>query len=212
MIQADLYKVLSESAAINAIVSTRIYPFEMPQGGIVPAVVYTINNIDPVKSLSGESGLDNGTIEIICWAKDYSASQLLAAAVRSAFVASGIGIVTDNMQDTRDEETRNYGVVINVNAWSTSGVGVTPQNLKDPIGFMVQALFTGDGITTVFTLPKFRAGSLLIFFNGRLAKKGIEADLTAAYWEKTTRDGFVFRVAPKGGDYKDELLAFYAQN
>jgi len=212
MIQADLYKVLSESQTIKDIVSTRIYPFEMPQGGIVPAVVYTINNIDPVKSLSGESGLDNGSVEIICWAKDYTASQLLATAVRSAFVASGVGIVTDTIQDTRDEETRNYGVVMNINIWSISGVGVTPQSLKDPIGYMVQALFTGDGVTTEFTLPKFRAGSLLIFFNGRLAKKGLEADLTAAYWEKTTRDGFVFRVAPKGGSYKDELLAFYAKN
>jgi len=210
MIQADVYKVLSESLSVVDIASTRIYPFELPQGSIVPAVVYTINDITPVTSLNGESGLDNGTVEIICWAKNYTAAHLLASAVRSAFVASGIGIITDSMQDTRDEETRNYGVVMTMSAWSISGVGVTPQNLKDPIGYMKQALFTGDGTTTEFSLPKFRSGSLLVFFNGRLAKKGLEADLTAAYWENSTLNGFVFRVAPKGGAYNDEILAFYA--
>jgi hypothetical protein len=210
MIQADVYKILSEDTSIAAIASTRIYPFELPQGIIVPAVVYVINDITPVKSLNGESGLDSGTVEIICWAKDYTAAHLLAIAVRSAFVASGISVLTDTMQDTRDEETRNYGVVMNMSVWSSSNVGATPQNLKDPIVSMKQALFTGNGITTEFSLPKFRSGSLLIFFNGRLAKKGLETDLTAAYWENLTRDGFVFRVAPKGGDFKDEILAFYA--
>lgn len=118
MIQADVYKTLSEAVSITAIVSARIYPFELPQGGVVPAVVYTINDITPVTSLDGESGLDSGTVEIICWAKDYTTAHLLAIAVRSAFVASGIGIVTDTMQDTRDEETRSYGVIMNMTAWS----------------------------------------------------------------------------------------------
>lgn len=212
MIQADIYKVLSEDSAIAVIASTRIYPIELPQGATVPTVVYTINDITAIKSLNGESGLDNGNVEIICWAKDYTTAHLLAAAVRSAFVASGLGIMLGNMQDTRDDETRNFGVIMNMNAWLASGVGATPQNLKDPIASMKQVAFTGDGVTTNFTLPKFRSGVLLVFFNGRLAKKGEQSDPTVAYWEKSTHDGFVFRVAPKGGVYPDELLAFYAED
>ena len=123
MIQADIYKVLSENSGVEEIVSSRIYPIEIPQGGSVPAIVYVINDITPIKSLDGESGLDNGVVEITCWAKDYKTAHLLASAVRSAFIESGIGIITGNMQDTIDEETRNYGVIINVNAWSISGTG-----------------------------------------------------------------------------------------
>jgi len=212
MIQAIIYKILYENLSIAGIASKRIYPFELPQGTIVPAIVYTINNIDTVKSLSGESGLDNENIEIICWAKDYTTAHLLARAVRSAFLISGIGAVTDDMQDTRDEETRNYGVIILMNVWSLSRIGEAPDGLENPIYSMKQAFFSGDGVTTEFPLPKFRSGSLLVFFNGRLAKKGLETDLTAAYWEKSTLDGFVFRVAPQGGDYYDELLAFYAED
>jgi len=209
MMQADIYTVLSNDTAIYNLCGTRIYPKRMPQGASVPAVVYTINDITPVKSLSGESGLDSGTVEITCWAKDYTTAHLLATAVRSAFVASGISVLTGSLQDAEDEETHNFGVVMLLNAWSNASVGTTPQNLKNPIASMPQVPFLGDGVTTDFALPKFRSGSVIVFFNGRLAKKGEESDTSSAYFEKSTLDGFVFRVAPKGGQYADELLAIY---
>ena len=209
MMQADIYNVLSNDAAIYAICGSRIYPKRMTQGATVPAIVYTINDLTPVKSLSGESGLDSATVEISCWAPDYTTAHLLAASVRSAFVASGIAALTGSLQDTEDEETHNFGVIMLLNAWSNASVGSTPQNLKNPIASMPQVPFTGDGITTQFTLPKFREGTLIVFFNGRLSKKGTQSDLTAAYWEKSTLDGFIFRNAPKGGSFADELLAIY---
>lgn len=212
MIQADVYEVLSEDSSIADIVSTRIYPIELPQGVKVPAIVYNVR-ITPVRSLNGESGLDNVSIEITCWAKDYTTAHLLASAVRAAFVAAGIAVLTGDMEDTRDEETRSCGVVMNMVAWSSAAVGATPQNLKNPIVSWKQKGFIGDGTTTEFILPsKFRSEELIVFFNGRVAKKGLESDLTAAYWEKSTRDGFVFRVAPKGGNYPDELLAVYPED
>jgi hypothetical protein len=212
MIQADVYSILSNNEEVTKIASSRIYPSRLPQSVIVPAVVYTINNIDPVKSLTGESGLDYGLVRIVCWAKDYTVAHLLMVAVRSAFVESGISILTSSIQDIMDEETHNYGVIINMTAWSLSTVGLTPQNISNPIAYLAQANFTGDGVTKEFPLPKFRAGSLLVFFNGRLAKKGEESDVAAAYWEKSTLNGFIFRVAPRGGDYIDEILAFYAKS
>jgi hypothetical protein len=117
MIQSDIYKLLSENAGITSLVSTRIYPIELPQGGAVPAIVYT-TNIVPVKSLDGESGLDNCFVEIVCWAENYLKAHLVAEAVRTAFESSGLGAMTDDMQDKRDEETRNYGVVMNTTVWS----------------------------------------------------------------------------------------------
>lgn len=210
MMQTDIYSVLSTASAVTTLCGSRIYPQRIPQGEEVPAIVYTVNELTPVKSLSGESGLDNGTVEIVCYAKDYTTAHLLASAVRSAFIASGISILTWTMQDLEDEDTHNFGVMLIMTAWTSASVGATPQNLINPIGTMAQASFIGDDSTTEFQLPKFRAGSLLVFFNGRLAKKGLQSDLTAAYWEKSTNDGFIFRAAPKGGDFADELLAFYA--
>lgn len=118
MIQEDIYKVLSESSPVSAIVQSRIYPQRIPQNGAVPAIVYTIDDLTPVRSLTGESGLDNASVEIICWAKDYSAAHRLATAVRDAFSDSGKAVMTGNMQDVEDEETHNFGVLMNMNAWS----------------------------------------------------------------------------------------------
>ena len=118
MLQTDIYTVLSMDATIKGVCGDRIYPQRMPQNAAVPAVVYTINDITPVKSLSGESGLDNVTVEITCWAKSYTAAHLLATAVRSAFVASGRAFLTGSLQDAEDEETRNFGVIMLLDAWS----------------------------------------------------------------------------------------------
>jgi len=120
MIQADVYKTLSENSNITDIVSSRIYPVNLPKDAAVPAIVYTMDEISPIKSLNGESGIDNGTIEISCWAKDYTTAHLLAAAVRDAFSAAGIGVMTGSMQDEQDEETHNYAVVMIMDIISSS--------------------------------------------------------------------------------------------
>lgn len=120
MMQADIYTVLSTSAAIAAICSDRIFPKRMPQNSPVPAIVYTLNEITPIKSLSGESGLDSGTVEIVCWSQDYAQAHSLASAVRAAFAASGIAAITGTLQDVEDKETRKFGVLMNLNAWSRS--------------------------------------------------------------------------------------------
>lgn len=118
MIQQDIFRILSEDVEIASYVGNRIYPIELPQGSSVPAIVYITNDMMPINSLDGESGLDSGLIEITCWAKTYMTAHLMAAAVRSAFQESGLGVTTDNLQDTQDEETRNYGVIMTMKAWS----------------------------------------------------------------------------------------------
>jgi len=116
MIQADVFRIMSQSPAVSAIVGSRIYPVNLPQGAQVPAIVYTIEAIDPLVTLNGEVGIDNGSIEIICWSKDYSQSHAMAAAVREAFGGSGTFITTTGMQDFQDEDTRNFGVVMNMSS------------------------------------------------------------------------------------------------
>ncbi len=120
MIQADIYKALSENQNIIDIVSSRIYPVNLPKDAVVPAIVYTVDEITPIKSLTGESGIDSGNIEISCWAKDYTTAHLLASAVRSAIAAAGIGVLTENIQDDKDNETHNYAVVMTMSILSSS--------------------------------------------------------------------------------------------
>jgi hypothetical protein len=118
MIQEEVFQILSSSLAIRAIVGSRIYPIKLPQGSLVPALVYSVEDISPIASLSGESGIDNSTIEIVCWSADYKTAHELAACVRAAFGASDSHITTINMQDIEDEDTRNFGVLMNMSAVS----------------------------------------------------------------------------------------------
>lgn len=141
MIQEDIYQVLSEDQDIAAIVGAKIYPGEIPQGAAIPAVVYSVE-ITPVKSLSGESGLDNGIAEITCWAKHYTDAYLLAQTVRAAFVASGIGFDTQSITETRDEETRAYGVVLTLSVWSVPNIGGS-ETLQECISFVISG---GGGV------------------------------------------------------------------
>ena len=118
MIQEDVFRILSSSAPIRAIVQSRIYPIQLPQNITVPALVYSVDDISPVSSLSGESGIDNSTIEIVCWAADYKIVHELAAAVRASFAASDKQITTNNMKDIEDENTRNFGILMTMSALS----------------------------------------------------------------------------------------------
>jgi len=51
----------------------------------------------------------------------------------------------------------------------------------------------------------FKSGSLLLFRNGALAKKG------ERYNELPDCSGISFPTAPAGGDHEDEFVAYYAK-
>lgn len=119
MIQADIFTALSNSSAVTAISGARIYPVRLPRDTALPAVVYFIPSTDSVNSMSGDSGVDNNSIQISSWAKDYKTAHLLANAVRASL--SGIKATIDDVSDDEDAETMNYCVIMSVRAWSTGG-------------------------------------------------------------------------------------------
>jgi hypothetical protein len=126
MIQSQIYEALSSSADVTAIASSRIYPVRLPREAVLPAVVYQIPTVIPVSSMSGDSGIDNCTVNIVSWAKEYSVAHDLAYAVRKALVESGLRIITEGQNDEEDLETHSYGVSVSMNIWSESNVGVPP--------------------------------------------------------------------------------------
>jgi hypothetical protein len=116
MIQDQIYSALVESSAVTAIAGSRIYPLRLPRDASLPAVVYFVPTTDAVNSLSGDSGVDNNSVQISSWARDYKTAHTLATAVRAAL--GGLKAVIDDVSDEEDEETMNYCVVMSVRAWT----------------------------------------------------------------------------------------------
>lgn len=123
MIQSQIYTALTGNADVIAIAGSRIYPVRLPRDAELPAVVYQIPVIQPVSSISGDSGIDNCTVNIVCWAKEYSTAHDLAYVVRKALVESGLRIITEGQNDEEDLDTHSYCVAISMNIWSESNVG-----------------------------------------------------------------------------------------
>ena len=126
MIQSQIFDAINASADVIAIAAHRVYPVRLPREAVLPAVVYQVPTVTPVSSMSGDSGIDNCTVDIVCWAKEYSTAHDLAYAVRKALVESGLRIITEGQNDEEDLETHSYGVSISMNIWSESNTGVPP--------------------------------------------------------------------------------------
>jgi hypothetical protein len=157
--------------------------------------------------MSGDSGIDYSSVQISAWAKEYSKAHELAFAVRKALIESGLRVITESQNDDEDLETRSFSVISNFRICSALNIGSSPAGSLNPVFEFGSYMFIGDGVSTEFSIPKFRSGSLIVFMNGRVAKKGIGGE----YVENSTNDGIVFNTAPVGGEYKDEMLAYYAK-
>jgi hypothetical protein len=190
------------SADVYAIVRRRVYPVRMPLNSALPSVVYEMT-LEPVNSLSGDSGIDICRMTVNCWASSYLMAQVLAQAVRNTLIATaGIKVVTVSQRDEQDLETLNYSVVTEFTIWSVFDGGA-----MNPILEYVTHTFDGDGVTTIFTFPSlFREGTLLVFKNGSLIESGTQ------YTEAVDRSGISFTVAPEGGDNVDKFVAYYAKS
>ena len=81
-----VYALLSADAGVTAIVSTRIYPSELPQQIAVPAIVYRhIDTVDrPTIHGDGGAQLVQSRISVIALANDYSAIKAIHEAVKAA--------------------------------------------------------------------------------------------------------------------------------
>ena len=72
---------LLATAAVTALVGTRVYCGSRPQGATTPDIM--INRISgaPVYTCDGESGLAEARLEIDCWGATYGAAKNVARAV-----------------------------------------------------------------------------------------------------------------------------------
>ena len=73
-----IFSSLTTSTVITIITGNRIYPSIVPQGSTWPCVTYQMTNDERIMSLSGYTGLRHPTIQIDCYAANYTAAKDLA--------------------------------------------------------------------------------------------------------------------------------------
>jgi hypothetical protein len=80
-IETAVRRRLSDDAAVVALVSTRISPEWRREGTALPAIVYSVDNRAPVRTLTGTTSLAEFSVSIDCIAATMSGARALAAVV-----------------------------------------------------------------------------------------------------------------------------------
>jgi len=79
-----IYSILSDNAAVDALISDRIYPNVAKQTSAFPFVVYQVTGDDPTDTKDGVSPLDENAILVMCFSQTYTQASDLADKVRTA--------------------------------------------------------------------------------------------------------------------------------
>ena len=95
MIGTSLYTLLSGHAPLTAIIGTKLFPVEAPQGKENPMVIYGITGTQPQETKSSVSTEDWVTVEIVSYSNDYDQSQQIAKEVRNALDKKS-GVIAGN--------------------------------------------------------------------------------------------------------------------
>ena len=84
MIEQTIYTILAGHAGVGAIAGDRISPHQRLQGTALPALVYQLEDLEPIRGLAGTAGLTAATLTVTAIATTYAGARGLAAAVISA--------------------------------------------------------------------------------------------------------------------------------
>ena len=93
-----IYGILSATAAVTALVSTRIYPNNVPQDVALPFLAYTITAVEPTMTKDVKSPLDVIRFSVDCYSTNYDMTMQIANAVRAALDGYKNTINSQNVQ------------------------------------------------------------------------------------------------------------------
>lgn len=82
-IEEAVYKVLTASATLTALVSTRIYPFMLPQEIVLPAIVFFRTSGLRTHVMGGDLDLIESRVQVSIWAGSLLATRTISDAVRT---------------------------------------------------------------------------------------------------------------------------------
>ena len=103
MIGKALYGKLNATAAVTALVSTRIFPDMATQDATYPFIVYSNDATQPTDVKDSASPLDVVTMSVMIYSNSYSQAQDIAAAVRTALDRMTGTVQGVNVQSCRFE-------------------------------------------------------------------------------------------------------------
>ena len=102
-IEQAVAAALSTSPEVMSLADDRVYPLKMPQGAMLPAVVYRRAETSPAYTLRGYSS-ELVTLALSSFAQTYAEAKELALAVRSVMTTAPLNAILLNESDLDDEE------------------------------------------------------------------------------------------------------------
>ena len=82
-----VYNILSNNAALTALISTRLNPIRIPQESSFPAVSYQLVSEIPNPTKSGHSRTEFARVQVNAYGITLASTESVASAIRTAFEA-----------------------------------------------------------------------------------------------------------------------------
>ena len=101
-IEKAIAAALKASPEVSAVCAGRVYPLKIPQGTMLPAVVYQRTYSSPDHTLQGYTS-EGVVLMLNSFALTYGAAKDLALAVRSTLAAAPINAILRNETDLYEE-------------------------------------------------------------------------------------------------------------
>ena len=79
--EGAIYAILAADSGVGAIAGDRISPHQRLQSTDLPALVYTLEEFEPVRALNGTAGFTMATVTIAAIGETYASAKSLTAAV-----------------------------------------------------------------------------------------------------------------------------------
>lgn len=120
MLEAKLFTVLSNAAAITAIVGGRIYPQQLPQTPTYPAITYQRAGGDRENHVRGYANLENAIIQIDAWAVTLAGAIALGDVITTAMYAATTfaAILPSSPVDTWEDDVKKYRRSMDWSVWN----------------------------------------------------------------------------------------------
>lgn len=106
-IEEAVYTALTASGTLTALVSTRIYPFMLPQEIVLPAIVFFRVSGLRTPVMGVDLGLMESRIQVIIWADSLLATRTISDAVRGVMerwrATHGSVVIKDSLLDSESD-------------------------------------------------------------------------------------------------------------
>ena len=93
-----VYNILSNNAALTALISTRLNPVRIPQDSSFPAVSYQLVSEIPNPTKSGHSRTEFARVQVNAYGITLASTESVSSAIRTAFEAVTLPATFNNIK------------------------------------------------------------------------------------------------------------------